>query len=193
VGAAEAIDLVVRTMALVGVGLAGAVAATHWAVRRGWLPAFGALARAVRSLGDPVLRPVERRLAGRGGNPQDAPLWLVGGAVVAGLLLILGTRWLVGMALGLVRLAGAGPLVWVRVALDWAIGVVMLALVIRVVAGWIGVSPWSRPMRLVHGATDWIVAPLRRVLPPMGILDLSPFVAYIALLLVRGVLLTLLP
>ncbi len=184
----EAIDLVVRAVAIAVVGAAAAVAATHWAVRRGALPPFGAWPRTVRNLSDPVLRPIERRLVRRGANPQDAPLWMLGIAVVGGLLLISGTRWLVGLVLILAGLRSAPPIVWLRVALDWTIGILMLALIVRVVSSWLGGSPYSRLLRPVYLATDWLVNPIRRVLPTIGMIDLSPLVAYLALVLVRSLL-----
>jgi uncharacterized protein YggT (Ycf19 family) len=41
--------------------------------------------------------------------------------------------------------------------------------------------------------TDWIVDPIRRILPPLGMIDLSPLVAYFALValhLIAGILLS---
>jgi YggT family protein len=136
---------------------------------------------------DPLLRPIERRLARRGGNPQDATLWLLGFAILGGLLLITGARWLVGLIATLINVAGAGPLAWLRAAVDWAFALAMLALIVRVVGSWLGASPYtSRWMRLAYRATDWIVNPIRRVLPPVGMIDFSPLVAYLLLLLVRA-------
>ena len=39
---------------------------------------FGAWPSLIRRASDPVLRPLERRVVRMGGNPQDAPLWLIG-------------------------------------------------------------------------------------------------------------------
>ena len=56
--------------------LSGVVAVTNWAVSRGYLQPFGAWPRFVRRASDPLLRPIERKLLGAGGNPQSAPWWL---------------------------------------------------------------------------------------------------------------------
>jgi uncharacterized protein YggT (Ycf19 family) len=40
--------------------------------------------------------------------------------------------------------------------------------------------------------TDWLVEPIRRRLPPFGPLDLSPLVAYFALVLLRALVFSLL-
>ena len=161
-GAVEAIDLGARAIALAGVALFGLVAATHWAVRRKALAPFGVWSRTIRSLSDPLLRPIESRLARRGGNPQDATFWLLGIAIIAGLLLINLSRWLTGLVLTLIRLGSAPPIVWARVAVDWVFGLLMLALIVRVVGGWLALSPYSRWMRLAHRLTDCRCTPTSR-------------------------------
>jgi YggT family protein len=181
-----AVDLGVRALALAGVAFAAVIAGTHWAARRRVLRPFGAWSRGVRKISDPVLRPIERRLARRGGNPQDATLWLLGIAVLAGLLLITLARWLTGVLLTLIRLGDASPRTWLAVATDWAFGLVMLALFVRVVGSWLGAGPYTRWMRPFYWLTDWMVNPIRRVLPAVGVFDLSPLVAYLLLLLLRG-------
>src|SRR5689334_14243918 len=128
-------DLVARSLALAVVGVAAVVMATHWAVRKRKLAPFGGWSRSIRRLSDPVLRPIERRLLRSGGNPQDATYWLFGVAILVGLLLISGARWLFGLAFELLALRGAGPGVWLRVAVDWAVSVLTAALFVRVIAG----------------------------------------------------------
>ena len=34
--------------------------------------------------------------------------------------------------------------------------------------------------------TDWLIEPIRRILPPVGMIDFSPLVAWLLLSLVRG-------
>jgi YggT family protein len=41
-------------------------------------------------------------------------------------------------------------------------------------------------MRFLHDITEPLLAPLRRILPSMGMLDLSPFVAMILLQVIGG-------
>jgi len=177
-------DLVARSLALAGVAVAAVIMATHWAVRQRKLGPFGWWSRPIRKLSDPALRPIERRLLRSGGNPQDATYWLFGIAIVAGLLVISGVRWLFGLVYELLALSGASPGVWLRVAMDWTVSVLTAALFIRVIAGWLGVSsyrPWMRP---VYWLTEWLLAPIRRLLPATGMLDFSPLVAYFALVIV---------
>jgi YggT family protein len=178
-------DLVARSLALGVVVLAGAVALTHWAVRRRALQPFGGWPRLVRNLSDPLLRPIERRLTRSGGNPQDATYWLFGLAVVAGLLLITVVRWVFGFVQSLIALGDARPGVWLAVLVGWAFTIVTAALFIRVIGSWFGATQHTRWMRPFIWLTDWLIVPIRRFLPPTGIIDWSPLVAYLVLLLLR--------
>jgi len=66
----------------------------------------------------------------------------------------------------------------------------------RVILSWIRVDPyhpfWGPILRFIYQATEPLLAPVRRLLPNMGGLDLSPIVVLIGLDLVRGLLIQLL-
>jgi YggT family protein len=182
---AVATELAVRIVIVVFLAYAVAVAATHWAVQRRHLQPFGAWPRFVRRASDPVLAPIERRLVRMGKNPQDAPLWLLGLVILAGLLLLALVGWLIDTAWRLGRLGSLGPEAWVLTLVGWIFGLLMIALIVRVVSTWFGISPYARWMRPVVFLTEWLLAPIRRRMPPLGMLDLSPLVAYFALVLLR--------
>jgi uncharacterized protein YggT (Ycf19 family) len=44
-------------------------------------------------------------------------------------------------------------------------------------------------MRPFYSATDWLIEPIRRRLPPFGAIDVSPVLAYLLLLLLREAIL----
>jgi YggT family protein len=161
------------------------VALTHWAVRRGSLSAFGGWARLVRRSSDPVVVPLERRLARAGANPQDAPIWLVGVVVVAGLAFIALINWLIGFIVSAYQSAESGFLVALLVHSVFEI--LMFAIMIRVIASWLSINPHAGPMRIVNILTDWLIEPLHRVIPPIGIFDVTPIVAYFLLYVAEGV------
>lgn len=73
-------------------------------------------------------------------------------------------------------------------------GALIACILVRVLLSWI---PQIRlPLGLadlVFGVSEAVLAPIRRALPFMGGLDLSPFIAIIAIQLVQGLLLRLLP
>jgi YggT family protein len=168
------------------------VALTYWAVRAGHLAPFGVWPRAVRRAADPVLHPLERRLVGAGRNPQDAPLWLFGFTVAGGLLLISLVDWLIGFVSRAQSAASGGTAGVAAFLINGVFTVLIAALIVRVVASWFGIGAYDRRFRPVILMTEWFVAPIRRALPPMGMIDFSPFVAWLALVLLRSFLVGLL-
>ncbi len=177
--AAAAVYLAARSIIVATLAYALVVAGTHWAVRRRSLNAFGGWPRFVRRISDPVLQPVERRLLRSGGNPQDAPLWLLGLVVLAGLLILWAIGWLLQALATLTVLGHSGPGAWIYTLARVAFTVLEVALIVRVIASWVG---WSgRIVRLAYSLTDWLIRPLRRVLPSFGPFDFSPMVAWLLL------------
>ena len=187
-----ALDIAARALVVVALVYASVVALTHWAVRSRKIGPFGAWPRLVRRLSDPVLLPLERRVIRFGGSPQDAPLWLLGIVILGGLILLSLTNWLLGLLGTLGALAYASPRDWIRVLVSWAFSIVMLAIFIRVIASWFGVSEYRRWMRPLVFLSDWIVQPIRRILPPAGMIDFSPMVAWLVLWVARGFVLGML-
>jgi YggT family protein len=181
-----------RVIVVVALVYASVVALTHWAVRRRKIGPFGPWPRLVRRLSDPVLLPLERRVIRFGGSPQDAPLWLLGVVVLGGLVLLSLTNWILGMVGMLGALAYASPRDWIRILVSWAFSLVMLAIFVRVIASWFGVSEYRRWMRPLVLISDWIIQPIRRLLPSTGMIDFSPMVAWLVLWVARGFVLGLL-
>jgi len=186
------IDTAVRTLVIITLTYASAVALTHWAVRTRRINPFGAWPRLVRRVSDPVLLRLEKRVIGAGGNPQNAPLWLVGLTIAAGLVLVSLTQWAIGIAAGVAMAVSGGARVWLRLLVSAIFTVLMAALLIRVIASWLGIGPYRRWMRPVVALTSWLIEPIRRVLPPFGPFDLSPMVAWLVLYVARGFVLGIL-
>jgi YggT family protein len=183
--------LLVRYTVLGLVALAALAALAAVLVQRRVLSPFGRPARTLRDLTDPVLKPIERRVLRSGGNPQSAPLWLVGGALLAGILAVTTADWVAGEAQQLIAAVdgGARSIAWL--VADWAFNILMFALIVRVLGSWIGIGPYNKWMRPFHLMTEWLLAPLRRVLPPIGMMDFSPLVAWFLLSLLRRAVLNL--
>jgi YggT family protein len=173
--------------------LTGVVALTNWAVSRGHLQPFGAWPRFVRRASDPLLRPIERRLLGAGGNPQSAPWWLFAIVLLGGLALLELTRWLVGMIINLAYVGQTGPAGILRQVVSWTFQLLMAALFVRVIASWLGGFRYARWLRPVYALTDWLVIPIQKHMPPFGMLDLSPLVAYLILMVLRWAAFQVLP
>ena len=100
--------------------------------------------------------------------------------------------WAVRTLYGIAAAAGRGPRAMLGFLIGALHGLVFAALLVRVIGAWFGVFRYSRWMRPVYALTDWLVEPIRRVLPPMGALDWSPLVACLVLWLLKQLLLSVL-
>ncbi|MEO5826518.1 MAG: YggT family protein [Gemmatimonadales bacterium] len=169
--------------------LAAIAAATHWAVRRKSLEPFGAWPRFVRGWSDPILKPLEGRIVRSSANPQDAPFWLLGLVVVAGLALIALVRWLLGFIATMLYASETGGTLIIPILVNYAFGLLMAAILVRVVASWFGISRHNTGMRIVYALTDWLIEPMQRIIPNFGPFDLSPIAAYFLLSFTRTLVL----
>jgi YggT family protein len=166
---------------------AALLAAMDWAVRTRRISPFSPLARFSRAVLDPMIRPMERVVVRAGGLPASAPWWALGAVVVGGLLLL---QLIGAMAMLLYQLDAAlmRPTLLPWLIVRWALGLVTMALVVRVVSSWVRVSPFAWWVRWSYAATEWLLAPLRRVIPTFGPVDITPIVAWLLLAIVRAML-----
>ncbi len=74
----------------------------------------------------------------------------------------------------------------IRSLLVTAVDIYSLILFAAVILSWVSVDPSNPLVRFIRGATEPVLARVRRVLPPMGGIDLSPLVVFFVLrLLIR--------
>jgi YggT family protein len=182
----------VRWIVLFALLYAAIVALTHWAVRSRRLEPFSGWARFVRRISDPVVLPVERRVIRAGGSPQNAPYWLLAVVIAAGLILMSLTAWLTDTVTRLQWISQSGPRIWLQFLVSGVFTLLMTAILIRVIGSWFGIGPYRKWMRPYYLLTDWLIEPIRRLLPPFGMFDFSPMVAWLVLYVVRGFVLGLL-
>ena len=181
---------VIRVGAVVFSAYALIIWLTELAARRGSISPSGSLARAVRRLGDPYIRRIERWLLRQGGVPSAAAGWGVAMAIGGSLVAIWAVQFLGSIVYSVGSLGAAGPYGLLRAVADLMFQVLFIALMIRVLGSWVGLSPYSRIGRIVGFLTDWLLDPLRRVIPPIGgTIDLTPMIAYFLLQVARGALL----
>lgn len=164
--------------------VAAGLATLAWAERSRRLNAFGAPARFARKL-DPLIAPVERRAVRFGVTHANAPWWTLLAVLLAGASLLGLVGYLRDVLVSIYSAVDQGPRGILRLAVASIFMVLQLALIGRVVMSWIG-GTYSRIGQLAYTLTEWFLAPLRRVLPSIGMIDLAPLVAYFALSLLRG-------
>ena len=164
------------------------VFALDWLVRTRRINPFGPIARFFRRAVDPMLMPIERRVVRAGGMPASAPWWALVAVVIGGILLIVTLQFLRGLLAGAFASASLGPRGFYHLLVSWTFGLLKLALIVRIIASWFQVSPFRPWIRWSVSLTEWLLRPLRSVIPPFGMIDVTPIVAYFVLILLEGVM-----
>lgn len=70
-----------------------------------------------------------------------------------------------------------------------AFQILNILILARIIMSWVpGLGPYHPAVRAVHQITSPILDPIRRLMPPVGGLDLSPMIAILLLYLARNLL-----
>jgi len=133
----------------------------------------------VRNLTDPFLSPVRRALLGFGFPPNMAPLVTILIAILVGWLALELAGAIIQTLAGVANSLREGrPVRLIGHLLYGALGVFGLLIFIRIIFSWGQVGHGNRVMRFLFRATEPLLGPLRRTIPPLGFMDLSPIVAF---------------
>lgn len=190
VTALEATTAVLRIVAFGAAVVVGVVALVDWAVRTRRLNPFGSVGRFMRKNVDPLLVPIERRVVRSGGRPTSAPAWALVTVVIGSLVLLWALQFLTRQLATATGAFAAGPREVLRLLVHWTFLLLQIALLVRVLSTWVRVSPYSRWVRWSYSLTEWFLRPLRRIIPTIGMLDITPIVAYFGLSLLEGLVLS---
>lgn len=129
---------------------------------------------------NPPLKPLRKLIPGYGGV-DAAALVLVVALVITKIFTI--------------QLVSAGSLavdpLMMMLATVREVGRILLnylfwSIILRIVLSWIAPDPYNPMVRLVTQITEPVMAPARRLLPPMGGFDLSPLLVIIAIQVVQA-------
>ena len=179
---------VLRVVLLYAAAILAVVFAVDWLVRTRRLSPFGPVARFFRASVDPMLAPVERKVVRAGGTPASAPWWALVLVVVGGIILVELLELIGGQLDALGGAASAGPGGILVFLAEATLGLLQIALLVRVISSWVRISPYSRWIRWAFALTEWLLAPLRRVVPTLGMIDITPIIAYYLIRFVGGAL-----
>ena len=148
---------------------------------------FGWISRTLRRLSDGFIVPVRGGLRGFGMDPKFAPLVVILISILLGyfILQLVGTiaTTLVGVLLGVQSGAVISVLGFILYGL---LSIYILLIIIRIVFSWAMISYTNRIMRFLVDATEPLLGPLRRMIPPLGWIDISPLVAFLILWLFQA-------
>jgi YggT family protein len=189
--AADAVIVILRTVLLSIAVVFAAICVLDWAVRTRKISPFNAIARFCRSTVDPIIAPVERSVVRAGGTPAAAPLWALAVIVIGGILLL--------TLLDMVRLevvktiiaSNQGAAGIYHLLVSWTFTILKTAIIVRVISSWLPISPYSKWVRWSYQLSEPMLAPLRRFVPVLGGLDITPILAYILLSIIESFLFTL--
>ena len=179
-----AVVVVVKKVLLYSAIVVAGVAGLDWAVRTRRLSPFSRTARLMRGRIDPLLAPIERVIVRAGGTPASAPWWALAAVVIGGIVLITLLDFFGNILFQLI-VVSQQPREAPMLIASWVFSLLSLALLVRVLSSWFPISPYSKWIRWSYVLTAWMIGPLRRVVPTIGMIDITPIVAWFLLSLVR--------
>jgi len=188
---ADAVIQILRTALLSVAVVFGAICVLDWAVRTRKISPFNAVARFCRSTVDPFIAPIERRVVRAGGAPASAPLWALAAVVIGGILLLTVVDIIRLEVVKSVYAAEAGSAGIFQLLVSWSFTILKAALIVRVISSWLPISPYSPWVSWSYRLSEPILSPLRRIVPVLGGLDITPIIAYILLGIIESGLLRL--
>ncbi len=183
---------IVRYAVFAAFGLAVLAGVASWLVRSRTISPFSALGRFLRASSDVVIVPVERRLVRMGGNPVHAGIWLAVIVAIVGILVVSLAQWAIDAGFQVSGAVQGGPRGVALLAVRAIYSLLVFAIFVRVIASWFGAFAYNRWVRWAYVLTDWVVEPIRRILPTFGPLDVSPIVAWLVLFVAQRILIAIL-
>lgn len=148
---------------------------------------FTWLASTIRRLSDPFIMPMRRGLIGFGIDPKYSPLVVILIAILLGFFALQLTTTLAYTAAGiLMSIKSASMIRLLGYIIYGAVTIYILLIFVRIVFSWGMVSYSNRLMRFLVDVTEPLLGPLRRIIPPLGMMDISPIFAFLILWLLQS-------
>jgi len=143
---------------------------------------FAWMSRTVRRLSDGVVIPVRGGLRGFGVDPKFAPLVVILIVILMGYFVLQLVGTVAAMVVGIIVSARSGAVFRIiGYIISGLLSIYILFIIIRIVFSWGRLSSTNRVMRFLVDVTEPLLGPLRRTIPPLGWLDISPLVAILIL------------
>jgi YggT family protein len=140
-----------------------------------------------RRLSDPLINPVRRALMRANVQPKYAPLVTILLVILVGYLVVLLTSSVLNTLASILVAAREGAIiVLIGLLLYGLLSFYSLLIFIRIILAWGTVSYAHGFMRFAVNATDPLLVPLRKRIPPVGMFDVSPLVAFIIIWLCQA-------
>jgi YggT family protein len=149
---------------------------------------FAWTSRTIRRFTDVFVIPMRAGLRGFGGmNPNFAPLVVILIAILLGYFVLSLVQTIAMTVAGVIQSVQLGAMIAVLgFILYGALSIYLLLIVMRVIFSWGRVSYQNRIMRFLVDVTEPLLGPLRRMLPPVMMFDLSPLVSILIIWLFQA-------
>ena len=148
---------------------------------------FAWTSRTVRRLSDGFVIPVRAGLRGFGVDPKFAPLVVILIVILLGFFVLqLVTTIAMTVAGVIVSLQEGALFSALGFILHGLLSIYILLIIIRIVFSWGAIDYTNRVMRFLVDVTEPLLGPLRRMIPPLGWMDISPLVAILILWLFQA-------
>jgi YggT family protein len=151
---------------------------------------FGRPVIFVRRLTDPFVNPVRRALLGFNISPNGAPLVTILLTILLGYFALTLVAGVLNMAAGvyfsLTSGRPGGVVAFLGYLLYGLLTLYSLLIFFRIIFSWGRTTQTNRVGRFLVRVTDPLLVPLRQVVPPLGMFDISPIVAFIIIWLFQA-------
>ena len=139
---------------------------------------FAWTSRTVRRLSDGFVIPVRGGLRQLGMDPKFAPLAVILVVILLGYYFLWLVRTIASTVAGVwMSVQSGSPFSALGYVLYGLLSIYILLIGIRIVFSWGRVSYRNRVMKFLVDVTEPLLGPLRRLIPPLGWIDISPIVA----------------
>jgi len=138
---------------------------------------YNPISQFIVKITNPPIKPLRRVIPGWGGIDLASVLLLI--------ILQMAELFLVNMTLG--RAFGVSALFIATIAelLELLINIFIGAILIQVILSWVAPGTYNPLIGLVHKISDPLLAPARRLIPPLSGIDLSPLAILVLLQLLK--------
>lgn len=137
---------------------------------------FNRTALFIRRYSDPLINPVRSKLMGFGFDPKFAPLITILVTILLGWFFLQLAGDVLFTLAGITKsILGGAPLALIGYALYGVLAVYVLLIFMYVLFSWV-VSYTNPLMRFLTRVTEPVLAPARRLIPPLGSVDISPII-----------------
>ena len=143
---------------------------------------FAWASRTLRRVTDPFVIPVRGALRHAGVDPKFAALVVILVSILLGFFVLQLVSTIAMTMSGVITSLQVGAFISVLgFILYGLLSIYSLLILMRIIFSWGMVSYQNRVMRFLVNATEPLLGPLRRMIPPLGWIDISPIVAFLIL------------